>query len=99
MYNAWFLHLNIAVNMFHKMDNMDNEYKQINKKYNMVTRNCENPSLVVKTPKCKTIVLFSHHSITVSYHSGTVCIDQLHLQNFVVQFCLNPFCSKLTLIY
>ena len=39
----------------------------------MVTRNCENPSLVLKTPKCKTIVHFSHHSITVSSHPGTVC--------------------------
>ena len=44
------------------------------------TRNCENPSLVLKI----LINTFGRPSITVSSHFGTVCANQLDVQNFVV---------------
>ena len=47
------------------------------------TRNCINPSLMLKVPSCKTSTFQSSSSI-VSYTFGTLCVELLSHQTYVV---------------
>jgi hypothetical protein len=44
------------------------------------TRNCVNPSLMLKVPLCKTSIHSSIRTLAVSLLFGTVCVELLNLQ-------------------